>query len=468
MSTPDRIAAEALYFEGNRHLAEGDAVAAEACFRDAIHRAPGFAEAHANLALLLDKGGQVTEAEAEAHYRRAIALNEGLAQVHLNFGALLAGGKRFDAAEAAYRRALALDPGHPSAWSNLGVLLACVKREQEAEDCYRHALALVPDHANARFNLAYLLLRQGRYPEGWACLESRDWYAVLAQRFPCPRWQNEPIVGKALLIGIEAGHGDMIQFCRYAALLKEQGAARVDVVCHPALKMLFQTLAGVDDVISLADELPARHWDYWVSPLSLPFHFDTRLDTIPAHLPYLSADPERIAHWALLLPQNGLRVGLAWKGNPRFENDVDRSLPGLQTLAPLGAVAGASFVSLQKGAGEEEAASPPLGLTLVDLGSRIDDFADTAAIVAQLDLVICVDTAVAHLAGALGKPVWVLLPWYKTDWRWLAAGEVSPWYPGVMRLFRQEAMGDWAPVVERVAAELARLGADQSMERSRP
>lgn len=457
MSTPDRTAAEALYFEGNRHLAEGDAVAAETCFRDAIHRAPDFAEAHANLALLLDRGGLAVE--AEAHYRCSIALNPDHAQVHLNLGALLAGGKRFDEAEAAYRRALELDSRYPGAWSNLGVLLACVKREREAEECYRQALALAPDHANARFNLAYLLLRQGCYREGWACLEARDWYAVLAQRFPCPRWQDEPIAGKALLIGIEAGHGDMIQFCRYAALLKKQGAARVDVVCHPALKTLFETLAGVDDVISLVEELPARHWDYWVSPLSLPFHCDTRLDTIPARLPYLNADPERMARWASLLPQGGLRVGLVWKGNPRFENDADRSLPGLQTLAPLRAVAGVSFISLQKGAGEDDATSPLPGLTLLDLGSRIDDFADTAAIVAQLDLVICVDTAIAHLAGALGKPVWVMLPWYKTDWRWLAEGETTPWYPGVMRLLRQEAMGDWTPVVERVAEELALLRA---------
>ncbi|MRR49734.1 MAG: tetratricopeptide repeat protein [Rhodocyclaceae bacterium] len=433
----------------------GDAIAAEACFRDAIHRAPDFAEAHANLALLLDRGGQVVE--AESHYRHAIALNDGLVRVHLNLGALLAGSKRFEEAEAAYRRVLTLDPGHPGAWSNLGALLACVKREQEAEDCYRQALALVPDHVNARFNLAYLLLRQGRYPEGWVCLESRDWYGSLAEHFPCPRWQGEPVAGKSLLIGLEAGHGDMIQFCRYAALLKEQGAVRVDVVCHPGLKLLLQTLDGVDDAISVSEELPVRHWDYWVPPLSLPLRCDTRLDTIPAHLPYLAADTRRMAHWAPLLPQQGLRVGLVWKGNPRFENDIDRSLPGLDTLAPLGSVAGVRFVSLQKGAGEQEAAVPPPGLNLTDLGALIDDFSDTAAIVAQLDLVICVDTAVGHLAGALGKPVWVLLPWYKTDWRWLATGESSPWYPGVMRLFRQDAMGDWEPVVERVAGELARF-----------
>ena len=435
-------------------MAGGDSVAAEECFRDAIRRAPDFAEAHANLALLRERAGQT--AEAEALYRRAIVLNPDHAQVHLNLGALLAGGKRFAEAEAAYRCALELDPHYPGAWSNLGVLLACIKREREAEECYRQALVFEPDHANARFNLAYLLLRQGRYREGWSCLEARDWYGVLAARFPCPRWQGERVAGKALLIGIEAGHGDMIQFCRYAAMVKEQGAARVDLVCHPALKTLFETLAGVDDVISLADELPARHWDFWVPALSLPFHCDTRVDTIPARLPYLSADPERMARWAPLLPTSGLRVGLVWKGNPRFENDADRSLPGLQTLAPLGTVAGVGFVSLQKGAGEEEAPAP--GLAVTDLGSRIDDFADTAAIVAQLDLVICVDTAIAHLAGALGKPVWVLLPWFKTDWRWRAAGDASPWYPGVMRLFRQEA-GDWAPVVERLADELAALSA---------
>lgn len=204
-------------------MQEGDAGGAEACFRNAVRLAPDFAEAHANLGLLLDKRGAA--AAAEASYRRSIELDPAYPQTHLNLGALLAGAKRFDAAEAAYRQAIARKPDSPVAWSNLGVLQACMKRESEAEQSYRTAMALDESYANARFNLSYLLLRQGRFEEGWQCLEARDWYAVLAAHFDFPRWQGEPLAGKSLLIGYEAGHGDMLQFCRYASPLKAQGAS---------------------------------------------------------------------------------------------------------------------------------------------------------------------------------------------------------------------------------------------------
>jgi len=453
--TPERSNASAAFIQGNRHLAAGDGPAAEACFREAARIAPHFAEPYANLGLVLDKKGAA--AEAESCYRRSIALNPGHAKTHMNLGALLALQKRFGEAEAAYRRAIALNPRAPVAWSNLGVLYACIKREPEAEQCYRTAMDLDADYATARFNLSYLLLRQGRLEEGWRCLEARDWYAALAARLACPRWQGEALGGKSLLIGCEAGHGDMIQFCRYAAVIKAQGAAHITLLCHPALKRLFATLDAVDAVIGLDEPIARSGWDFWTPPLSIPYHCNTRVDSIPAAIPYLRARPDQIAQWAPTLPAHGIRVGLAWKGSPEFENDADRSLPRLEALVPLGAVTGARFVSLQKGAGEAEAAQPPPGLPLVHFGSRIEDFADTAAIVTGLDLVICVDTALAHLAGALGKPCWVLLPYYKTDWRWLTGRTDSPWYPGVMRLFRQPAMGDWASVITEVGAALQRF-----------
>ena len=251
----------------------------------------------------------------------------------------------------------------------------------------------------------------------------------------------------------------MIQFCRYLPVLKAKGAAHVALICHPPLKPLFATLDSVDEIIGFDEPLPATHYDFWTAPLSLPYHCATRLGTIPATLPYLQADPERIARWQPLLPPGGLRVGLVWKGSRGFENDPDRSLPSLDVLAPLGEVPGVRFVSLQKGAGEDEAAQPPRELPLVDLGSRLADFADTAAVVAGLDLVISVDTAVAHLAGALAKPCWLLLPDYKADWRWLADRGDSPWYPGVMRLFRQARAGDWSSVVTQLRDSLASLSA---------
>lgn len=449
--------AESRFLDGVRLIQEGSLGDAEQAFREALRLSPSIAEIHANLAFVLERTGR--PAEAEICYRRALTLDPAQVQAHLNFGALLNGQRRFAEGEAIYRKALMLAPENPALWSNLGVLLANGKRETEAEQCYRTAMALDPDYGKAPFNLAYLLLRQGRYEEGWQRFEARDWYRPLEKLLDLPRWRGEDLNGKALLIGVEAGHGDMIQFCRYAPLLKARGATHVGVLCHPALQTLFGTLDGVDEAIALNTESEPRHWDCWTPPMSLPYLFGTRLDSIPAALPYLSATPEKLHRWASELPpvDDALRVGLVWKGNPRFENDAERSLPSLDLLAPLGDIPGVRYVSLQKGAGEDEAKLPPAPLALTELGSRLTDFADTAAIVSQLDLVISVDSAVAHLAGALGKRCWVLLPDYLTDWRWLAEREDSPWYPGVVRLFRQGRGGGWPPVIGRLKAALQTL-----------
>ena len=454
MDDTDR--AEALFFEGNRHLADGQAPLAERCWREAIGLRPEFAEAHANLGLVLDQAGR--QADAENHYRHALEINPDEGQTHLNLAVMLAGQKRFAEADAAYRTAISLLPDSALAWSNYGVLQACRKQEADAERSYRTAIALDPDYALACFNLSYLLLRQGRYEEGWRCLEARNWYGPLEKHLACARWRGESLHGKSLLIGFEAGHGDMLQFCRYATVLKACGAASISLLCHPALKTLFASLAAVDSVIAFDQPLASDDWDFWTPPFSIPFHCQTRLDSIPASLPYLHADPGLREQWAARLrghcAAGELRVGLCWKGNPRFENDDQRSLASLKILAPLGAVAGVRFFSLQKGAGEDEAAQPPSGLPLIDLAPEITDFADSAAIIENLDLLISVDTALAHLSGALAKSCWLLLPDYKTDWRWLAEGSASPWYPGVMRLFRQRAMGDWTRVVAELGAAL--------------
>ena len=213
--------AAALFQEGNRHLSTGNVHAARRCFQEALDLAPDFAEAHTNLGMLLDQEGM--SEEAERHYRLSLSLNPGYGETYLNLGVLLFGQKRFQEAETAYRRALALTPENPAAWSNLGALQAYTKQEKEAELSYRRALAIAPDDRKASFNLGCLLLRQGRYEEGWPCFEARDWYARLEKMIPCPRWHGEPLSGRALLIGLEAGHGDMIQFCRYAGILKAQG-----------------------------------------------------------------------------------------------------------------------------------------------------------------------------------------------------------------------------------------------------
>ena len=440
--------------EGAGHLAEGRYDVAEACFREALRLVPDLPEAAANLGYVLDKRGET--GEAEIWLRRALEWAPDCLEPALTLGALLTTTKRFKEAETVCMRAISVRPGSPLPWSNLGVLYAEMKREAEAEQCHRTAMALDPAQSNARFNLAYLLLRQGRYEEGWACLEARRWYAAFAARMTCPRWAGEPLPGKSLLIGWEAGHGDMIQFVRYAQVLREQKPRSIDLVCHPPLLPLFakQEGLGIDRVFAFDAPLPDGDWDYWTPPLSVPLHCRTTLATIPARIPYLRADPARVAFWQPRLPVGRPRVGLVWKGNPLFENDKDRSLPSLQTLDTLGDVAGVHFVSLQKGAGEDEAAAPSGRLCPDNLGVDIGDFADTAALVRQLDLVIAVDTAVAHLAGALGIPCWILLPDYKTDWRWLTERSDSPWYPGVVRLFRQTAMGEWGATVEAVRAAL--------------
>ncbi|CAG1003765.1 hypothetical protein RHDC4_03414 [Rhodocyclaceae bacterium] len=447
--------AEARFREGRARLDAGDAAGAEACFRAALAQAPDFAAALGNLGFVLEDRGALVE--AEACYRRCLELDPTPAQIHLNLGALLLARKRFPEAEAAFLEAIRCDAQSPRMWSAVGVFLASTKREEEAERCYRQALELDADYALASFNLAYLLLRQGRFEEGWRRLDARDWYGPLQERLGLPRWQGEPLAGRRLLIADEIGHGDMIQFGRYAAVLKAGGAARIGLMCQPALTELLATLDGVDAVFALDAEVDAAAWDFWSPALSLPRWCETRLETIPARLPYLQADPRRIVRWAAALPAGGLKAGLVWRGNPRFENDADRSLPSLEVMAPLGAVAGVHFVSLQKGAGEDEAVNPPPSLPLLNLGSRMENFADTAALMANLDLVITVDTAAAHLAGALGKPCWVMLPDYKTDWRWLTGREDSPWYPGAMRLFRQPPTREWEPVVAHMAGELSHL-----------
>lgn len=280
----------------------------------------------------------------------------------------------------------------------------------------------------------------------------------LEDKLPCPRWRGESLQGKSLLIAYEAGHGDMIQFVRYAQVLRQNAPASIDLLCHPALKSLFAGQCGIDRVYAFNEDIPICDWDFWSPPLSLPYYCRTRLETIPDTIPYLSASAEKVAAWAPRIPGGRFRVGLVWKGNSGFENDADRSLPRLDLLAALGEIDDVRFIGLQKGAGEDEvpsAASHALGL--INLGPLLQDFSDTAAVVSQLDLVISVDTAVAHLAGALGVRSWIMLPDHMTDWRWLTDRNDSPWYPDVVRLFRQTTAGCWEDVVIRLREALGEL-----------
>ena len=428
---------------------------AESCCRRAVELAPGQPEVHNTLGAVLQQGRRWRD--AEACYRRAVEVDATHAGAWSNLGVVLREQGRLEESETAFLRSLALDPRAAQAHSNYGVLLRYLGRWDDAETEYRRAIELDPADPSPRLNLSFLLLARGDYAAAWPLHEAR-WHPRRKQSdtvppksvaYPC--WRGEPLRGRSIAIWPEQGIGDAIQFVRFAAALKDRGASQVTLATRPALGELMETAAGVDRVVTRPSDLGPH--DFWCFSMSLPLHLGTTLQSLPGRLPYLAVPPRRRARWAGRLP-GGRKVGLVWKGSQRHPNDAHRSLPGLAALAPLWSVPGITFVSLQKGAGEDEARQPPASQPLLALGHELDDLADAAAVLEQLDLVICVDTAIAHLAGALGKPVWVLLPEWATDWRWLRGRADSPWYPGVMRLFRQPVRGDWDSVVREVTQAL--------------
>ena len=414
--------------------------------RQALALKPDYPEALSNLGIAHYENKEYAEA-ADCH-RRALALNPDFARAHSNLGNALYAVKQFDEAAAAYRRAIAIDPGFADAWANLGTALHHAGRFDEAMPALRRALALDPAHANARSALGILLLMRGEFGEGW---DEYEWRLlsneVKGPAFPERPWQGESLKGRHIYVQAEQGFGDTLQFARYLPMLAERAGA-VSFRLHRELVTLMRAnLPGI--AVLGEDALPAPA-DCEAALVSLPRLFRTRHETIPALVPYLHAPPGHVLRWRQRLAGlKGLRVGLAWAGNPGHANDFRRSLE-FAKLAPLFDVAGASFVSLQVGARAEDIKRS--GVAMLDPSNEIEDFSASAGIVAALDLVITVDSAVAHLAGALGKPTWVLLP-VVSDWRWLLEREDNPWYP-TMRLFRQCPDGLWPPVIERVAAEL--------------
>ncbi len=459
-SAPDASAEDAtrLIEQGHALEAQGRLDEAMQCYLDAVRIAPNPARAHLNRGNVLLLQGDLDGALAA--FRTALDHQPDYAGAYYNIGNALLGNRQFDEAVASYRSALQINPDYAEVHCSLGVALKELGQLDEAVASFQKALQIDPGLVEAHLNLGSLFLSQGRYTEGWPEYEARydpsyPGRQSIPPNLPFPQWQGQPLSGKSILIWPEQGFGDEIQFARYIPLLKNRGASHITLVCKPPLKALLETLPGADKVITQTATASLPLHDYWTFPMSLPLHFATTVETIPAGLPYLDVPPEALKRWQQRLPAGGLKVGLAWKGSALHSNDVNRSLPGLSILAPLWSVPGVTFISLQKGQGEEEAATPPTGQPILDLGSYIMDFADTAAIVAQLDLVICIDTAIAHLAGALSKPCWVLLPASGTDWRWLQERSDSPWYPNLLRLFRQSQGGDWAVIIDAIAQSLA-------------
>ncbi len=419
-------------------------------------------EGHANRAKLLNELKQSPAALAAAE--RAIALRAGYVEAYNHRALALLDLRRLDEALAACDATIALDPGYPEAHNNRGITLFDLRRLDEAVASYERAIALRPDFAAAHLNRATGLLSLGQLKPGF---ETYRWRSKVRGFMPplaggWPEWGGEDLTGKTILIHGEQGFGDRLQFVRYAPLVAA-GAARVTLATEPALASLFRRSFPGIEVITQID--PAADYDFQVPLMDLPRLFGTTLETVPSQTPYLAADPVQVARWAARLAGcDGLKVGLVWAGDTHAHRpagaavDRRRSLR-LTQLAPLASVEGVTFVSLQKGALASQASNPPAGMALLDFTAELRDFADTAALIANLHLVIAVDTAVAHLAGALAGPVWILSR-YEGDWRWLNGREDSPWYP-TARVFHQQATQAWDPVVERVAIELAALRTGQ-------
>ncbi len=374
----------------------------------------------------------------------AVAADPGHAPAHANLGNALADLDRADAAEAALREAIRLDPTLAEAHVSLGHVLGERGATDEAIAACGRAIDLQPDLPAAHWNQGIAFLLAGRLEEGWARYEWRKRrFPHAYTALPGPHWRGEPLDGRHILVLAEQGFGDAIQLARYLPLLAARGA-RVSLRCAASLRPLLRQLDGV----AVLDDGPLPAHDVWADQMSLPGLFETTLDTIPSPSPYLRAHPSLAASWRRRLPP-GRRVGLVWAGNPAHSNDRRRSLPP-DAVAALAASCAPRLVGLQVGprAGELSPHGVP------ELGRALASFADTAGVLAGLDLLVTVDTSAAHLAGALGVPTWLMLP-HAPDWRWMRDRADSPWYPS-MRLFRQERAGDWGGVVRQVAAALAR------------
>ncbi|MBM3623612.1 MAG: tetratricopeptide repeat protein [Alphaproteobacteria bacterium] len=435
--------AEALSSRGNALQQLGRLDEALQGHDSAIALKPAGVDAHCNRGNTLVALGRLDEALQS--YDRALALKPDHARASAGRGTVLRDLGRLDEALRSYDRALELAPRDADTWSNRGILLQGMLRLEESIASYDRAIALNPDHTGAQWNRANALLLSGDFERGWPAYEWR-WRSRPAGEAD-RRFGGQPVKGRHILLRAEQGLGDTIQFARYAPLLQAQGA-RVTLAVQPPLRRLLSTLAHGVEVTAA----PAGATDPGCPLLSLPLVLGTTLDTIPAPARYLAAEDDRVAAWRVCLPSDSRRrIGLVWSGNPNHRNDRNRSLP-LATLEPLLDI-DAHWVSLQKDVPERDTATIER-LKLMRVSDELRDFTDTAALIEALDLVITVDTSVAHLAGALGKPVWILLP-FSPDWRWLTGREDSPWYPSA-RLFRQTTPGDWDGAIRRVCEALGR------------
>jgi Tfp pilus assembly protein PilF len=428
------------------------------CFEHALRLQPTYRDARINLAGALNNLGNAYKdngrlTDAIACYRQAIHCNSLLPDAHNNLGIALVEQDQLEEAVACFEEASCLNPNLADAYNNLGIARVRLGQLDEASLSFQQALQVDSGHKLAIYNRACLRLLHGDYEGGWPGYEER-WArpGMVARSFVQPRWDGSPLAGKTILLYSEQGLGDTILAIRYAELIKQRGG-HVVVECQPALVRLLATAAGIDVLVPQGQPLPA--FDVQLPLLSLPGVFKTTLASIPNKVPYLSPEPQMVAHWrGELNSVAGFKIGIVWQGSPTQAEDRQRSVP-LAQFAPLSEVPGVRLLSLQVGSGREQLHQATF--PIIDLGGRFDPLSlhDLAAVLPNLDLVVTVCTSTAHLAGALGVPAWVALK-FVPYWCWLLERSDSPWYPS-LRLFRQRRSGDWNDVFSRIAAAI-RLG----------
>ncbi len=430
-------------------------------YQHVIRLKPDFAMAHGNLAVTLKEHGR--NAEAVESYKQAIRLMPADATLRHDLGTVLKDCQRCDEATESYKQAIRLKPDYPKAYNSLGVAMKECNRCPEAIENYEQAIRLKPDYADAHWNRSLALLLSARLAEGWKEYQRR-YDDLNTINYPYYNqntlWNGSSFAGKTLLVRYQQGLGDNIQFARYLPMVKERGGKVIYETKKP-LTNLLRPLDGIDELVEVSSNgRPAASFDLHISLMDLPRIFGTTIETIPSNVPYLYADPAKAQVWRNRIPPKDLTVGILWAGAPAHRNDRNRSCT-LADFAPLAEIDGIQLYGLQKGDAPNQADTSPAEIIAANLGEEFEDFTDTAAAIENMDLVVSVDTAVLHLAGAMGKPTWALLP-FAPDWRWMLERQDSPWYP-TMRLFRQKRPGCWPDVFADVKKELQALADKQTV-----
>jgi len=427
-------------------------------YKKALELNPALSGAYYNIGAILQAKGEYDE--ALAYYKESLQLDSNHFDTYTAIGVILQEKDQLDEALEYHHTALQLNPNLEDAYNNIGVIMREKGKIDEAVLNYQRALQLNPYSPEIHFGFSLILLLSGKFAQGW---KEHEWRLLTKEigsfyrEFNKPLWDGSDLQGQTILLHAEQGLGDTIQFIRYAPLVAQRGA-NVIVECQKELVSLISMVQGVHKVIEENQQLPV--FDLHCPLLSLPHLLGTTTDNIPAHMPVFSVNASDVHKWQdKFFHSDGiLNVGLVWAGNSLNKKDRFRSLP-LEIFLPLTVIQNVVFYSLQKGPASMQVKNPPAGMEIIDYMEKVQDFSDTAALIENLDLVISVDTAVAHLAGSLGKPVWVLLP-FSPDWRWMLNRQDSPWYP-TMKLFRQASSRDWESVIHDVKNELRNLTDDK-------